>query len=214
MADQHHAAAQPLDEVLQRGQAGEVQVVGGLVQQHHVEAAQQQGGQGHPGGLAAGKSGHQRVGTQLPARGPPAQPGCGHPGPRRRRPSSGRRPGSRHHLPRARRSPGLRRWFPSAGWLRRSRSGGQCNRPLVSPEMRSCSCGSQPTKASAGARLTRTVLGLVHTGEEAQQRGLPGAVRSHHPDDVAGGYCQRKPGEEHTVAVATGDVLGNEGCSH
>ena len=43
-----------------RCKPGQVQVVGGLVQQHHVEAAQQQRGQGHAGGLSAGERGHQR----------------------------------------------------------------------------------------------------------------------------------------------------------
>ena len=52
VGDEHDAVAQPAHEGLQPPQALEVEVVGGLVEQHQVEAAQQQSGQRRAGGLA------------------------------------------------------------------------------------------------------------------------------------------------------------------
>ena len=53
VADDHRAAAQPGDEVLQAGEPVQVEVVGGLVEQHEVEAAQQQGREPGARGLTA-----------------------------------------------------------------------------------------------------------------------------------------------------------------
>ena len=51
-------AAKALNELLQLGQAVQVEVVRGLVEQEHVVAAEQQRGQPGPGRLATGQRGH------------------------------------------------------------------------------------------------------------------------------------------------------------
>ena len=50
---QDHAARETFQVVLQPGDAFGVQVVGGLIQQHHIGLAEQQARQGHPAPLAA-----------------------------------------------------------------------------------------------------------------------------------------------------------------
>jgi hypothetical protein len=55
---QHHAAAEALDKGFQFGQPGQVQVVRGFVQEHHIEAAEQERPQCYARGLAAGEAGH------------------------------------------------------------------------------------------------------------------------------------------------------------
>ena len=67
VGDQHDAAAQAADERLEPLEPGEVEVVGRLVEQHDVEAAQQQRGQRDAGGLAARQRGHQRVRADVEA---------------------------------------------------------------------------------------------------------------------------------------------------
>ena len=61
VADQDGPGAQALDECLQPGEPVEVQVVGRLVQQEHVVAAEQQRGQRRPRRLAAGQDGHELI---------------------------------------------------------------------------------------------------------------------------------------------------------
>ena len=61
MADQHGACPQSPDEGLKPGQAFEVQVIGGLVEQEHVVTAQQQRSQAGPRGLATGQGRHLAV---------------------------------------------------------------------------------------------------------------------------------------------------------
>jgi hypothetical protein len=61
VADDDHAAGQPVEEAFQSVQAREVEVVGGLVEQEHVEAGQQDGSERGPGGLAAGQRSHRDV---------------------------------------------------------------------------------------------------------------------------------------------------------
>ena len=61
MADHGDRGVGPADQVLEQGQAGQVQVVGGLVEQEHVEAAEQERGQAHSGRLPARQRGHLLV---------------------------------------------------------------------------------------------------------------------------------------------------------
>src|ERR1019366_8535107 len=61
VADQDSSGPQPLDEHFQAGQAVEVKVVGRLVEQEHVIAAEQQRCEPGPGGLAAGQRPHRMV---------------------------------------------------------------------------------------------------------------------------------------------------------
>ena len=65
--DEHDAAALALHEGLEPVEPGEVEVVGRLVEQHDVEAAQQQRGERHPGSLAAGERGHGGVRADVEA---------------------------------------------------------------------------------------------------------------------------------------------------
>ena len=60
-------ARRPRTNPSRRCEPGEVEVVGGLVEQHHVEAAEQQRGQRGSGGLPAGQGGHQRVRADVEA---------------------------------------------------------------------------------------------------------------------------------------------------
>jgi hypothetical protein len=67
VADQHHRPLLAGQEPLQAGQAVEVEVVGRLVQQQHVEAGEQDGGQAGPDPLAARQPGQgdlEDVGVQ------------------------------------------------------------------------------------------------------------------------------------------------------
>ena len=95
MGDQHDPAAQPAHERLEPFQAGEVEVVGRLVEQHEVEAAEQQRGQRGPGRLPAGEGGHQARPGRRRGRGRPAPAGSARRGRARRWPASGRGPGRR-----------------------------------------------------------------------------------------------------------------------
>ncbi len=61
MAHEHGSAPQPLHELLQPREAVQVEVVRGLVEEHDVEAGQQQRGETHPCRLATGQRGHERV---------------------------------------------------------------------------------------------------------------------------------------------------------
>ena len=67
VGDQHDPGAQPAHERLEPLEPGQVEVVGGLVEQHDVEAAEQQRGQRGAGGLPAGQRGHQRVRADVEA---------------------------------------------------------------------------------------------------------------------------------------------------
>ena len=59
MRDDDHAAGSPGDDVLEPGQAVEVEIVRRLVEQGEVEAGEQNGSQGHPRLLTAGERRHR-----------------------------------------------------------------------------------------------------------------------------------------------------------
>ena len=80
--------------------------------------------------------------------------------------------------------------------------------------MRSCSCGSEPTKASAGAVDDGPGHRRRLAAEQPQQRGLAGAVGADHADDVAGRDRQVQGLEEGAVSVAAGQVLRYQGAAH
>ena len=63
--DEDDPAAESLHERLEARQPVEVEVVGRLVEQDDVEPAEQERGQGDPGGLPAGQGRHQRVGADV-----------------------------------------------------------------------------------------------------------------------------------------------------
>ena len=66
----------------------------------------------------------------------------------------------------------------------------------------------------AGTSRSSPCLGRSQPGEQPQQRGLAGAVGADQADHVAGRDDEVEPGEEGAVAVAGGEVLGDEGGSH
>ena len=211
--DEHDAAAQPADERLEPLEAGEVEVVGGLVEQHDVEAAQQQRREGGPGGLAAGQRGHQRVRRDV---GPEV-------GEHRRDPlvEVGGAAGEPvvegagvlvvdARLPRAQL---VGRPLHGGGGLRRAGTTGDvpghglAGHPLVLLR--------QPADERVARRgLHRAVQRRDVAGEQPQQRGLPGAVRPEHADHVAGADGQVEVLEQRAVRVTTGQVLGDEGGTH
>ena len=126
--DEHDAAALALDERLEPREPGEVEVVGRLVEQHEVEAAEQQRRERGPRRLAARQRGHRarRARRRGPAR--RASAGCGRRGPAHRWRASGR---ARRHTPR--RPAGRRRRAPrppppSRASRRWRRCGGRCGR--------------------------------------------------------------------------------------
>ena len=179
VADQHDAAAQAAHERLQPLQAVEVEVVGGLVEQHDVEAAEQQGGQRRPGPPArrTARSSARRRPTSRPRSASTA--GGGRRGRRRRWPASGRGAcgvgvlGGAGVVARAERRGGR---APSPRSRRRPRCGGRRSRRRSRPATRSCSCGSQPTKASRGRGRDVPASGSRSPARMPQQRGLAGAV--------------------------------------
>jgi hypothetical protein len=60
-----------------------------------------------------------------------------------------------------------------------------------------------------------TALRGVEAREQAQQRGLAGAVGADEPDHVPGGDDEIEPGEQGAVAMSCGEFLGDEsGSSH
>ena len=141
VADQDDPGPRAGDEALELVEAGEVQVVGGLVEQQHVVAGQQQRGQPDPGRLPAGEPG--RGGRRA------------HAGGRRRRRPPRRAPRSRPRRGRAsvrgrRRSRRRRRpRRPASASVAASRAAWAAATPVRrasaastdSPARRSCSCG-------------------------------------------------------------------------
>ena len=107
----HQRRVQPEDEPLQPVEAVEVEVVGGLVEQEHVEAGEQQGGELGPGGLAAGQP------AELRSRAPAGQAEVGGD-----RGDAGVEVGAAERHPAVERGGVARRWPPRR--RRRERGGG------------------------------------------------------------------------------------------
>ena len=214
VGDQHDAGAQPADERLQPLEPGEVEVVGGLVEQHHVEAAQQQRGEGRTSGLTAGERGHQGVRVDVETE----------LGQHRREPvvevrraarqpvveRDGVRvvggPGSSDRAPRRPPpSPRSRGWHPCDGrGSRRSSRRRRARAPAGASRRR------RPRVRSTRRRPSASRL----AGEQSQQRRLAGAVGPDDPHHVARGDGEVEGLEEGARPVATGQVLRHEGAGH
>ncbi len=213
VGDQHHAAAQAADERFEALEPGQVEVVGRLVEQHDVEAAQQECRQRRPRRLPPGQRGHggvrANVETELGQRrgdplvqvgGTAGQPvvqrdgvgvvGTGHFG-------AERRGGRLHGLG------GLGR----AGTAGEVAGHGLAGDPLV--------LLGQPAdeRVRRGGR-DRPVQRRHVPRQQPQQRGLAGTVGAHHPDDVSGRDHQVQGLEQAAVTVAPGQVPRHEGCTH
>ncbi|MCY1238966.1 hypothetical protein D9M72_517300 [compost metagenome] len=191
MGHQDHTAAEALNERFKLGQSVEVQVVGGLVKQHHVEAAQQQRSQRHTGCLPAGKSRHEGLGPHVQpqvgkdrcdplvkvrrAGGHPAVEGqgigvVGAGGAR----TEGLRCGLH-----------LRRRLGAAGTARHVVRHGFARDAFVFLR--------QPAYEGIGrGQAYRSCQGLVHTGQQPEQGGLAGAVCAHNAHNVARRHCEGK----------------------
>ncbi len=211
--DQHDAAAEALDERLEPGEPVEVEVVGGLVEEHHVEAAQQQRGQRDARRLAAGQRRHEGVGADVEAevvehRGDPVvevggaarhpaveRHGVGVVGARVAGAEGGR---GRLHV---RGRPGR---AGAAGDVVRDRL---ARHPLVLLR-------EEADEGVAGRARHRPRHRLRGTAQQRQQRRLAGAVGTDHPDHVARGDGEVEALEEHAVTVSAGQVLGDERGRH
>ena len=207
----------PAHERLEPLEAVEVEVVGGLVEQHDVEAAQQQRGERRAGRLAARERGHRG------ASGPTSRP---------RSASTGGRRSSRSGAPLAsqwssatayassaasgsvrRRAPRRRPPSPRSP-RRRARAAARCSRRPSRRRRARAPAAASPTKASDGRGRHRAGQRRRLAGEQPQQGGLAGAVGPDDADDVARGDGQVEGLEEGAVAVATGQVLRDEGAGH
>lgn len=215
MAHKDHAAAHASDDLFQPGQSVEVEIVGGLVEKDDVEAGAQQRRQAHARGLTSGETGHQRrlgcaggrVESQLgehrgqafvEIRGSGREPMIQRrgvslvPGP------VGQRRRGRVHRGRRRRATG-----PSGHVLAHRLA----RRPLMLLR--------QPAHEGVRRRPHhRSLQRCEITGEDAEQRRLPGTVGADHPDHIAGRHREVEMIEQHPMGVPTGDVLGDERCGH
>ncbi len=215
MADHHGAGAQAGDEALQPVQPVQVEVVGRLVEQEDVVAAEQQRGEAGAGGLAAGQRrssawsrSTSRPSSAATCAGPLVQVGAAEGEPAlqsvRVRVVGARPP--RRRAPRWRRpSRPARRLTP----VRRAR-----NSPdrLARPALRLL---RQVADGRRGrAERDRALLAWDQPGEDTQQRGLARAVGPDQPDHVAGRDDQVEVGEEEAVTVAGGEVLGDQRGAH
>ncbi len=213
MAHQDRTGAQPRDELLQAGEAVEVEVVGGLVQQEDVIAAEQQRGQPGAGRLATGEAGHRPVEIHLQPEG-----GGGLLGPfvevGRAEGEPALQPG-RVGVVRARRpldqrlGRGVERRL-SLGHSGAAREEG----PYGLPRPPLGLLWQMPDGRPGRAQPQLPLLGRVEPREQPQQRRLPRAIGSDEPDHLTGGHDEVEPGEEGAVAVSGGEVLGDEGGTH
>ena len=213
MADEHRAGPQTRDEALEQGEPVEVEVVGRLVEQDDVEAAEQQRRQTGAGRLPARQRRHREVRVDVEAhlrqdRGQPVVEvgrAQGEPllerdgvlvvGPRRPRPE--RLGGGVHPLLRG----GHARPPGEVGPQRLARA------PL----------GLLGEVADDGVRRGephRARVGRVLARQHPQQRRLAGAVRADETDDVAGGHHEVEAGEQGPLGVAGGEVARDEGGCH
>ena len=213
MRDQDGAAAQALHEGLELGQPVEVQVVGGFVQEHDVEPAQQQGGERHAGRLAAGQASHSGVRPHIEAKvrqdgrdavlqvggagGHPAVEGQGV-GVVGARSAGAQRLRGGLHLQ------GRLRAAGAPGDVACDRFAGNAFVFLRQPA----------DKGVGGGQAHGAFLRIVDAGQQPQQGGFAGTIGADDADDVAGRYGQGQLREECAVIVTTGKILGNKGCSH
>ena len=159
-----------VDEPLEAVEAGEVEVVRRLVEQEHVEPAQQDRRERGPCGLPARERGDLR------------RRGGRRPGPRSARPPP--QPGRRDRRRRARGTVRVRRCTPRLGSGRppAQRSAGRAPRPRprrrcggpgrpgsVSPGRASGSCGRSPTVSAGRSPLDRAGVGRARARQDAEQ---------------------------------------------
>ena len=213
MADQDRPGAKAGDKLLQPGQPVEVQVVGRLVEQEYVVAAEQERGKASPRGLAAGQPSHLVVRAH-----PQAEPGND-----RVRPLV--------QVRAAKCKPPLQP--AGVGVLSARRAGGERARGCLHRVVRRGHTGAPGKElphrlARAAVRLLRQVpdrgvrradrhralLRGAQPGQHPQQRRLAGTVHADQADDVARADDQVKTGEQHAIANSRLKVLGNKQRAH
>ncbi|CAM5731832.1 hypothetical protein STENM223S_02795 [Streptomyces tendae] len=213
VADDDGPGAQAAHEPFEAFEAVQVEVVGRLVEQEDVVAGQQQRGESRAGGLAAGQGGHRLVEADVQAE------------------DGGDLLGAFVEVGAAEREPPLQ--GGGVGVVRAGRAVDQALGGLVHGVLGLGDAGAAGQEGAHGLagpplRLLREVadggggrgepqlalLGRGEPGEQAQQRGLAGAVGSDQADHVAGRDDEVEPGEQGAVAVSGGEVLGDEGGSH
>ncbi len=210
VADQDRAGAQAGDELLQPGQAVQVEVVGGLVQQEDVVAGEQQRGEGGAGGLAAGQGRHRLVEADGQAE------------------LGGRLRGAFVEVGGAEGEPALQGGgvrVVGSRPFRDQRLGGGVQGGLGGRDAGAAAEEGAYGLPRAAVRLLREVadggggraeaqpalLRGVQPGQQAQQGGLAGAVGADQADHVPGRDHQVEAGEQDALAVAGGEGLGDEG---
>ena len=213
VGDHDDAGPEAADERLQPLETGEVEVVRRLVEEHHVEPAEQQRGEGRTSRLTARERGHQGVQTEVET-------------------ELGQHCGSTVlEVGRTARQPVVQRdgvHVTGSGLVRLE--GGGC----ALHRLRRRRCAGAAAEV-AGDRLAGDALVLLRepahegvrrrgrhapghrrrrTGEQPQQRRLPGAVGSDDPHHVTRGDGEVQGLEEGARPVATGQVLRDEGAGH
>ena len=203
------AAGVDATNALEQVEAGEVEVVGGLVEQEHVVPGEQHGGQRRPGRLAAGEVGHLELDP------------------------IGRQPHLREHRTGARLeivategeeaverlAVGLDRGVVVAERNRRRVERGRCRRhtgaagEVVAQALarHRVALLGQPADGGGGRRpLDRAAVRHLESRQDAQQRRLADAVR---PDDAearAGRDGHADVLEDDLRAVVAADLTGDE----
>ena len=213
VADHDDARGRVVDEAFQPFQAGKVQVVGGLVEQQHVEAAEEQRGQTDPGGLSSGQRRHHLIGVDVEA-----EVGC--------------HLGDAHvEVSPAERQPAVERravvvsGVASAG---SERFGGPVEPGLCGSDTGSAvqegrhgfpgdPLGLLRQQADGGVRwlqLDGPRRGSIESSQDPQQRGLAGTVRPDEPDHRGRCHQHVDAGEEGSGPVLGGQVAGHQLCAH
>ncbi len=213
VADDDDAGPRAGDEALELVEPGEVEVVGGLVEQQDVVPGQQQRGQPDAGRLPAGQAGHRGV--------------EGDPG----RHVGDHLLGALLQVGAAERQPVLE--GVAVGVVGARAALGEVVGRTVERGLRSGDAG--PAGERGQDRLPRPPLVLLRqvaerggrwadddgaglgrdlAGQRAQQGGLAGAVHPDQTDDVSGGDDEVEAGEEDAGAVSGRQATGDEGGAH
>ena len=198
VGDQHHAALEAAQQLLEPGDRVEVEVVGGLVEQQHVghghQRLRQRDALLHAAGQAADVA-RCRPGAAAPAWCPRAAPSSRRPAPRCA--SAARRGRRRGHAPRsaARTRLGLGHAFAD--------DVEHAVRRLEQRLLR------HVADAQALRHLQQPVVELLQPGQHLQQRGLAGAVAADQAEALAGLERERRAVEQRDMAV--GQVGVGEG---
>ena len=213
VADEHDRDAQAADELLEPLQAVEVEVVGRFVQQQDVVTAEQQTGEREACRLATGQRGRGAVEVD-------------------REPELGDDLfGALVEIGASEGQPVVERG--TVGVVRTPSPGGERVRCGVQGGMGSRDAGAAAQVVADGltgapvgflgqvpdgrrsrVHLDRAGLRGDQPGQDLQQGGLTRPVGADQPDDVTGGDDQLEVGEEGAVAVAGGQVAGDDGCGH